>query len=104
MDHRRAVLAVRTGRRALLLCGTLAGLGAWTKKEGVLLLALTGLVISLDGTRRVRVAQSMRWDADCGERLAQQLGICAAEEVLAAGAEEIIREVRYSMEEVELHA
>lgn len=54
-------------------------------------LVLCGLVISLDGQRRIRVRQSVRWSVDSGVARAEALGISLAEQALAQGAHEIIR-------------
>jgi hydroxymethylbilane synthase len=59
-------------------------------------LKLQGLVISLDGRRHVRVRQSIRWTAQDGIEYAEQLGVSLAEEALARGADEIIRELARS--------
>jgi hydroxymethylbilane synthase len=57
-------------------------------------LQLDGLVSSLDGARRIRVQQQIRWQ---GQRRsieqAEQLGVSLAEQALAEGAGEIIREL-----------
>ncbi|HEV2581007.1 MAG TPA: hydroxymethylbilane synthase, partial [Ktedonobacteraceae bacterium] len=56
-------------------------------------LTLRGLVISLDGQRHVRVQQRIRWTAQTSIECAEQLGVTLAEEALAQGADEIIREL-----------
>ena len=53
-------------------------------------LTLSGLVISLDGQRQVRVRQSIPWSATSAIEQAEQLGITLAEQALAQGADEII--------------
>ena len=53
-------------------------------------LTLSGLVISLDGQRQVRVSQSILWSAASAIEQAEQLGITLAEQALAQGADEII--------------
>jgi hydroxymethylbilane synthase len=54
---------------------------------------LAGLVISLDGQRRIRVSQSMRWTSATGFEQAEQLGVRLAEQALAQGASKIIEEM-----------
>lgn len=54
------------------------------------ILTLQGLVTSLDGQRRVRVRQSMRWIVETSIECAEQLGVHLAEQALAQGAAEII--------------
>jgi hydroxymethylbilane synthase len=54
---------------------------------------LVGLVISLDGQRRIRVSQSMRWTSATGLEQAEQFGVRLAEQALAQGASEIIEEM-----------
>jgi hydroxymethylbilane synthase len=56
-------------------------------------LCLDGLVSSLDGQRRIRVRQEMRWTERMGKELAEQLGVDVAEQALAEGAAEIIDEL-----------
>ena len=56
-------------------------------------LALHGLVISLDGQRRIRVHQSIHWNADDVIAGAEALGISLAEQALDRGAHEIIRDI-----------
>ena len=53
-------------------------------------LTLTGLVISLDGQRQVRVSQSIPWSTSSSIEQAEQLGITLAEQALAQGADKII--------------
>lgn len=53
-------------------------------------LTLTGLVISLDGQRQVRVSQSIPWSTSSAIEQAEQLGITLAEQALAQGADKII--------------
>ncbi len=54
-------------------------------------LALTGLVSSLDGQRRILVGQQIRWKEQMGKEHAEQLGVNVAEQALAEGAAEIIQ-------------
>lgn len=54
------------------------------------LLALHGLVISLDGQRQVRVSESIVWTPESSVEYAEQLGIRLAERALEQGAAEII--------------
>lgn len=57
-------------------------------------LTLTGLVASLDGTRRIDVQQRMPWSETAGVTsvsAAEQLGVDVAELALAQGAQEIIQ-------------
>ena len=56
-------------------------------------LAMTGLVISLDGQRRIRVRQSRVWTSGCTLACAEQLGVDLAEQALDQGASEIIQAV-----------
>ena len=56
-------------------------------------LTLTGLVISLDGQRRIRVRQSRAWTPGCTLACAEQLGVDLAEQALDQGASEIIQTV-----------
>jgi hydroxymethylbilane synthase len=56
-------------------------------------LVLQGLVISLDGQRRIRVRQSVRWSVDDGIASAEALGISLAEQALDQGAHEIIQDI-----------
>lgn len=53
-------------------------------------LHLAGLVISLDGARRIYVEDSIRWTPQAGIEEAELLGVTLAEEALARGADEII--------------
>lgn len=53
-------------------------------------LTLLGLVISLDGTRRIRVRHSIPWTAESSIERAEQLGIVLAEQALEQGADDII--------------
>ncbi len=59
--------------------------------DGVL--TVTGLVISLDGQRRIRVRQSRIWTSGCTFSCAEQLGVDLAEQALDQGASEIIQAV-----------
>lgn len=52
--------------------------------------ALRGLVISLDGTKQVRVQKSVPWVPDTEVKQAALLGIAVAEQALDQGADEII--------------
>ncbi|HLG62997.1 MAG TPA: hydroxymethylbilane synthase [Ktedonosporobacter sp.] len=56
-------------------------------------LTVTGLVISLDGQRRIRVRQSRAWTPGCTLACAEQLGVDLAEQALDQGASEIIQAV-----------
>ncbi|WP_165423235.1 hydroxymethylbilane synthase [Ktedonosporobacter rubrisoli] len=56
-------------------------------------LILRGMVASLDGQRRVSVAQEMAWTAAAGLERAEQFGVSLAEQALAQGADTIISEV-----------
>lgn len=56
-------------------------------------LTVTGLVISLDGQRRIRVRQSRIWTSGCTFACAEQLGVDLAEQALDQGASEIIQAV-----------
>ncbi|MBV9690933.1 MAG: hydroxymethylbilane synthase [Ktedonobacteraceae bacterium] len=57
------------------------------------LLSLRGLVISLDGRRRVSVQQHMQWTPATNIEHAEQLGVRLAEQALTLGASDIIREL-----------
>ncbi len=54
------------------------------------ILTLQGLVISVDGARRVRVRQTMPWSPTSTIAEAEKLGVRLAEEALAQGADQII--------------
>lgn len=54
------------------------------------MITLQGLVISVDGQRRISMQQSMPWTPGGGIELAEQLGERLAEHALAQGAAEII--------------
>ncbi len=54
-------LSLSGARRALVLSAVLAGLAAWTKKEGTILLGLTALVVVVASYRRRHAEQ--RWQA-----------------------------------------
>lgn len=54
---------------------------------------LTGLVISLDGQRSIRVSQSIPWGSATSFAAVEQLAIDVAEQALAQGADQIIREI-----------
>ena len=56
-------------------------------------LSLRGLVISLDGKRRIRVCQKSVWTPACTATDAERLGIDLAEQALDQGASEIIQDV-----------
>ena len=62
-----------------------------------------GLVISLDGRRRVQVSQSMPWTSTTTIADAAQLGVALAEEALSQGAHEIIHDIDLLREEEQLH-
>ncbi len=62
-----------------------------------------GLVISLDGRRRVQVSQSMPWTSTTTIADAAQLGVALAEEALSQGAYEIIHDIDLLREEEQLH-
>jgi hydroxymethylbilane synthase len=54
-------------------------------------LLLTGLVISLDGQRRVQVQGSLHWTSETHIDSAEQLGLQLADQALSEGATEIIK-------------
>lgn len=54
------------------------------------LLTLRGLVISLDGQRRIHIQQSIPWLASSSLADAERLGVQLAEQALEEGADEII--------------
>ncbi len=62
-----------------------------------------GLVISLDGQRRIAVQQSIPWKAQMTNVQAEQLGIQLAEEALAQGAYAIVHEIDAIREQEQLH-
>lgn len=64
------------------------------------MLTLQGLVISLDGQRSIRVRQSIPWMPELAYTSAEQLGVDLAEQALAQGAYQIIREVSVIREQV----
>ncbi len=65
---------------------------------------LRGLVSSLDGQRRIAVRLSIPWTATSTLSHARSLGVNLAEQVLAQGADEIIRELASIREQEQLHA
>lgn len=67
------------------------------------LFTVRGLVISLDGRRRVQVQQSMPWAATTTIDQAAQLGVTLAEEALSQGAYEIVHEIDALREEEQMH-
>ena len=67
------------------------------------LFTLRGLVISLDGQRRIHVQQSMPWTTEMTNEQAEQLGISLAEEALAQGAYAIVHEIDAIREQEQLH-
>ncbi len=62
-----------------------------------------GLVISLDGQRRIAVQQSMPWTTETTLTQAEALGITLAEAALAQGAYEIVHEIDALREREQLH-
>ncbi len=64
---------------------------------------LRGLVISLDGQRRIAVQQSIPWTAQMTNVQAEQLGVQLAEEALAQGAYAIVHEIDAIREQEQLH-
>ncbi len=64
---------------------------------------LRGLVISLDGQRRIRVRQSMRWRAGMSVEHAERLGVSLAEEALSQGAYKIVHEIDAFREQERQH-
>ena len=64
---------------------------------------LRGLVISLDGKRRIAVQQSIPWTAETPNLQAEQLGVSLAEEALAQGAYAIVHEIDMIREQEQLH-
>ena len=67
------------------------------------LFTLRGLVISLDGQRRIHVQQSMPWTPAMPNEQAEQLGIRVAEEALEQGAYAIVHEIDALREQEQLH-
>ncbi len=66
-------------------------------------LTLTGLVISLDGQHRILVRHAIAWTTQSGLEHAKELGIELAEQALSKGADEIIRKIDITREQVHLH-
>jgi len=66
-------------------------------------LMVRGLVISLDGQRRVQVQQQQRWIAGMTNAEAERLGIQLAEDALAQGAFEIVHEIDALREQEQVH-
>ncbi len=62
-----------------------------------------GLVISLDGQRRIAVQQSIPWTTETTNAQAEQLGVSLAEEALAQGAYAIVHEIDALREQEQLH-
>ncbi len=67
------------------------------------MLAARGLVISLDGARRIFVQQRQPWTSSSSFAEAEQLGIDLAEQALAQGADAIIRELTPIREQEQSH-
>ncbi len=67
------------------------------------ILTLRGLVIGLDGQRRISVQQSIPWTAEMAHEQAEQLGVLLAEEALAQGAYAIVHEIDALREQEQLH-
>ncbi len=67
------------------------------------LFTLRGLVISLDGQRRIHVQQSIPWTVGMTNERAEQLGVSLAEEALAQGASAIVHEIDAIREQEQLH-
>ena len=61
-------------------------------------LSVSGLVISLDGLRSIRVHRQMLWSEEMSVEQAERLGVRLAEDALEQGADEIISEVNGSRE------
>jgi len=91
LNHPASQSAVQAERSMLaaLKGGCLAPIAAWGRVEGTKL-RLTARVIAGDGTRKLEVEQTATPDA------AEQLGRAVAEELLAAGAAELIAAARHS--------
>ncbi len=64
---------------------------------------IRGLVISLDGQRRIAVQQSMAWTAETTDVQAEQLGVSLAEAALEQGAYAIVHEIDALREREQLH-
>jgi hydroxymethylbilane synthase len=60
------------------------------------MLRVSGLVISLDGSRSISVQKQMSWSEQASVEQAEQLGVRLAEEALEQGADAIIAEVNES--------
>ncbi|GCE13108.1 hydroxymethylbilane synthase [Tengunoibacter tsumagoiensis] len=66
-------------------------------------LSVQGLVISLDGERKIRVQQSLPWTSNSTIADAEALGVRLAEEALTRGADRIIQEIIPIREQVQSH-
>ncbi len=64
---------------------------------------LSGLVISLDGQRRIAVQKSIPWMAETTNVQAEGLGVSLAEDALAQGAYAIVHEIDALREQEQLH-
>ncbi|GAC1428862.1 MAG: hydroxymethylbilane synthase [Ktedonobacteraceae bacterium] len=64
---------------------------------------LCGLVISLDGKRRVAVQHSIPWTTETTNTHAERLGVSLAEEALMQGAYAIVHEIDAIREQEQLH-
>ena len=62
-----------------------------------------GLVISLDGKRRIAVQQSIPWTAEPTNAQAEQIGVHLAEDALAQGAYAIVHEIDALREQEQLY-
>jgi hydroxymethylbilane synthase len=97
-----AVHAATTAERMFMRrlgAGCYLPVGAYGEiSEGVL--TLHGLVISLDGQKRIRVQQSISWRSASSLADAERLGVQLAEQALELGADEIIRVITPAQEQI----
>ncbi len=101
LNHRETRLAVVAERTVLaaLHGGCLAPIAAYGRvaasaDQASHQLALTAVVMSTDGTRRLEESASCELDAASADASAVQLGSSVAEKLRAAGAEELIHGAR----------
>lgn len=97
-----AVQAVTTAERMFMRrlgAGCYLPVGAYGKISEELL-TLHGLVISLDGQQRIHVQQSISWTPASANADAEHLGMELAEQALKQGADEIIRVLTPTQEQM----
>ncbi len=99
--HDAAVQATTSAERMFMRrlgAGCYLPVAAYAEISGETL-SISGLVISLDGLRRIRVQKQMLWTEEMSVEQAEQLGVRLAEEALEQGADAIISEVNGSREQ-----